>query len=307
MHVLVSRSGPLAGQRFDLGEDEIVLGRENATITLNDEETSRRHATIRIVGGGAIIEDLGSTNGTYVDGRRIDGATQLTGTETIRLGQSTFQLEIEAPPAPADDGATRIAARPEPIADPDRTALRDRPAAPAPPPEPIADPDRTAVRKRPPAPEPIADPDRTALRDRPAASARPPARPAPEPPADPDTTTLRARPRAPEPAPAEDPQPPVLAEHPGFKPRREGPVPAPVPARAAADEPGSSRPRPRNAVAASPAASSRPRSCRSPRSSRRPSRSSLTSPDAEAPAAGTSGIAPRKAGRSGTLRVRWSR
>jgi len=245
VHVLVSRSGPLAGQRFDLTEDEIVLGRENATITLADEETSRRHATIRIVAGGAVIEDLGSTNGTFVDGRRIDDATPLTGTETIRLGQSTFQLEIEAPPAPADDhGATRIASRPEPLADPDRTTVRDRPTAPPPPPEPV-DPDRTTMRDRPaapppppPPPEPGADPGRTTMRDRPAAAARPPARPAPAPPADPDATSMRPRPRAPEPA-APAPEPPVLAEHPTFKPRREGPVPAPAPApaHAKAEEP----------------------------------------------------------------------
>ena len=47
MPALVARSGPLAGRRFELDET-VVLGRENATITLDDEETSRRHAEIRV-------------------------------------------------------------------------------------------------------------------------------------------------------------------------------------------------------------------------------------------------------------------
>ena len=120
MPALLARSGPLAGRRFELEDPEVVLGRENAAIALADEETSRRHAAIRVIAGTVVIEDLGSTNGTFVDGRRIETATELVGGETIQLGQSTFEVEVE--PAP-DPGATRVAGRP----DPDRTHLRQRP------------------------------------------------------------------------------------------------------------------------------------------------------------------------------------
>lgn len=145
MPVLIARSGPLAGSRFEF-DDEVVLGRENATITLADEQTSRRHAAIRVVAGAVMIEDLGSTNGTFVDGRRIDAVTALSGGETIRLGQATFHIEVEvAPEQVVDPAATRLAKRPEPIADPDQTTLRPRPPAPDPP----ADPERTSLRSRP--------------------------------------------------------------------------------------------------------------------------------------------------------------
>jgi pSer/pThr/pTyr-binding forkhead associated (FHA) protein len=160
---LIARSGPLTGRRYEI-DDEIVLGREGATITLADAETSRRHAAIRIEAGRTMIEDLGSTNGTFVDGRQVHAATELTGGETIKVGQTIFYFEAEAEPEPEiDPGATRVAQRPETL-DPDRTSLRPQPAKRAP------DPDRTSLRPRPPKPrrEPVA-----------AAPAVPPAPPIP--------------------------------------------------------------------------------------------------------------------------------
>jgi FHA domain len=121
---LLARSGPLAGRRFELADPEVVLGRENAAITLADEETSRRHAVIRVIAGTVVIEDLGSTNGTFVDGRRIETVTELVGGETIRLGQSTFEVEVAPAPVP-DPRATRVASPP----DTDRTQPRQRPPA----------------------------------------------------------------------------------------------------------------------------------------------------------------------------------
>ena len=199
MPTLVAGSGPLDGRRFEL-DGEIVLGREDATITLADEETSRRHAAIRVVEGAVVIEDLGSTNGTYVDGRRITTATTLSGGETIKMGQTIFHLEVEAAAEPEfDSGSTRIAQRPETLADPDRTTMRARPPLP---PEPPADPDRTALRQRPRAPEPA--------RAAPAPPSEPPAEPsspfrkssrrAPE--SEPEPATARAAAPAPARAPA---------------------------------------------------------------------------------------------------------
>lgn len=114
---LVFTEGPLSGRRVEI-DTELVVGREDAGLTIDDEEISRRHAAIRPVDGGVEIEDLGSTNGTYVNGTRIDGATRLAGGDTVKLGRSVLQVEAAraaatvaaaVPPTPA-------AASPAPVA-----------------------------------------------------------------------------------------------------------------------------------------------------------------------------------------------
>lgn len=110
--VLVITQGPLAGRRIDL-EGELVIGREGATLTIEDSELSRRHAAVRPVADGYEVEDLGSLNGTYVNGRRIDGPTRLTGGDAIKLGQSVLELEAAGAPATVVS-ATPIA--PAPVA-----------------------------------------------------------------------------------------------------------------------------------------------------------------------------------------------
>ena len=81
MNVLVVKEGPLAGQRLEL-RDELVIGRENAGLTIDDEELSRRHAVLRSSVGSVEIEDLGSRNGTFVNGGRIESVTRLLGGDT---------------------------------------------------------------------------------------------------------------------------------------------------------------------------------------------------------------------------------
>ena len=93
MSVLVIREGPLAGRRVEL-DGELVIGRENADLTIDDEELSRRHAVLRAVELGVEIEDLGSRNGTFVNGRRIDAVTRLGGGDSIKLGRTVLELEL---------------------------------------------------------------------------------------------------------------------------------------------------------------------------------------------------------------------
>jgi pSer/pThr/pTyr-binding forkhead associated (FHA) protein len=92
MNVLVVKEGPLAGQRLDL-RDELVIGRENAGLTIDDEELSRRHAVLRSSDGSVEIEDLGSRNGTFVNGGRIEAVTRLLGGDTVKVGRTVFELE----------------------------------------------------------------------------------------------------------------------------------------------------------------------------------------------------------------------
>jgi pSer/pThr/pTyr-binding forkhead associated (FHA) protein len=89
---LVVTQGPLAGRRLEL-DGELVIGREGVAVTIDDSELSRRHAVVRPVSGGFEIEDLGSLNGTFVNGRRIEGPTRLSGGDSIKLGQTVLELQ----------------------------------------------------------------------------------------------------------------------------------------------------------------------------------------------------------------------
>lgn len=120
---LVFKEGPLAGRRVEV-DAELVVGREDAGLTIEDEEISRRHAVFRPGDGGIEIEDLGSTNGTYVNGVRIEAATRLAGGDTVKLGRSVLQVESAraaatvaaavpaAPAAAAPMGAAPMGAAP---------------------------------------------------------------------------------------------------------------------------------------------------------------------------------------------------
>src|SRR3954465_14092110 len=93
-------SGPAMGGEIELG-DEYLIGREVSGEGLNkDTELSRRHARIsRAADGGLMIEDLGSSNGTFVNGHRGDNAPQrLTIGDEVSVGMT--KLTIEGPPPP---------------------------------------------------------------------------------------------------------------------------------------------------------------------------------------------------------------
>jgi hypothetical protein len=174
MRTLKVTSGPAAGQSVDV-EQELVIGRENADLTIEDAELSRRHFTVRPVEGGVAVEDLDSLNGTYVNGQRISGEVTLTKTGSIRVGTSDIVVEIML----AD-----VTRSQDILAGPDVTRAR-----------PVPGPDVTAPRQVPP------DPDLTAPRQvppPPAAAARAPAAPPPPP----------AAPPPPAPPPTEE-QPPA--------------------------------------------------------------------------------------------------
>jgi predicted component of type VI protein secretion system len=106
---------------------DAVIGREGTDIVLQDPEVSRRHAAIRVQGDGVSIEDLGSTNGTFVNDERIEGTRPLRDGDTVRFGNTVWVLR-----APAVSGATTVGQ----VAAPQVTAARPVPAAPPAPPAP---------------------------------------------------------------------------------------------------------------------------------------------------------------------------
>lgn len=111
-------SGPIAGQMFEV-MDEVVIGRQNADVTIDDALISRRHALVRLIPGALEIEDLGSANGTFVDGNRITSPTCVGGGARIRLGTTVLEVEGVAPAR-----ATRL----NPLADPQATRQKSIPA-----------------------------------------------------------------------------------------------------------------------------------------------------------------------------------
>jgi hypothetical protein len=87
-----------------------VVGRDPACdLVLDDEQVSRRHAAFEpLEGGQCLLRDLGSTNGTWVDGRRLAAPLVLEGGEDVRLGQALLQL-AEPASAPLRIGRRTIA------------------------------------------------------------------------------------------------------------------------------------------------------------------------------------------------------
>lgn len=103
---------------------ELTIGRDpGADLTLDDAGVSRRHARLSLADGdGPVIEDLGSSNGTFVNGERVGGKRRLADGDEIRIGETAIELhdaggstpvtEIAPAPAPQRRAAARQPAKP---------------------------------------------------------------------------------------------------------------------------------------------------------------------------------------------------
>jgi hypothetical protein len=92
-HELVVVEGPLAGASMALGESPILLGRaQEATLVLEDDYASGRHARLFPQGSRWFIEDLGSTNGTYLADRQLTRAQPVELNVPIRIGKTVIEL-----------------------------------------------------------------------------------------------------------------------------------------------------------------------------------------------------------------------
>lgn len=146
---LVQRSGPSPGETYDLAKDAVTIGRDVTNdIVIADAEVSRQHARINRTPGGYVFEDLGSTNGSFINGERLVAPRVLNQGDLIGLGENvTVTFEASGDGAPATVmGSGQVAAPPQPAA-----------PAPAPPPAQAPAP---AVAPPPPAPAMEADGDR---------------------------------------------------------------------------------------------------------------------------------------------------
>ena len=85
------------GQSYPLGEASVVIGRSpDCTIVLDDANVSRRHAEVKVVNGVYAISDLGSTNGTKVNGVTISAERGLRDGDIINLGSHSIRFEAAA-------------------------------------------------------------------------------------------------------------------------------------------------------------------------------------------------------------------
>jgi pSer/pThr/pTyr-binding forkhead associated (FHA) protein len=92
-------TGPLAGRRIPL-RVELTVGREGTDLELNDAEVSRVHAALRPQPDGSVeVEDLGSTNGTYVGDHRTTRSAVLEPGQQLRIGSTVLRLAGVAPTA----------------------------------------------------------------------------------------------------------------------------------------------------------------------------------------------------------------
>ncbi|WP_229403098.1 FHA domain-containing protein [Micromonospora okii] len=93
MPLLTVVAGPMRGASFRLSVVPQVIGRSaRVDIVVDDPHLSRRHASVRLAGDGVALEDLGSTNGTWLNDRRVDGTEQLCDGDVVRLGRTELRF-----------------------------------------------------------------------------------------------------------------------------------------------------------------------------------------------------------------------
>ncbi len=103
---LVMRSGPTPGAVYPLEGDQLTIGRDSTNaVVINDAEISRRHSRLTFQGGKYVIEDLGSTNGTFVNGQRLSGPYVLKAGDVLALGE---QIVLMYDAVNVDPGATMV-------------------------------------------------------------------------------------------------------------------------------------------------------------------------------------------------------
>jgi pSer/pThr/pTyr-binding forkhead associated (FHA) protein len=91
-HLIVTEGG-LQGTRIGLTGAPVLIGRANdSTLVLTDDYASTRHARISLQDGMWVVEDLGSTNGTYLGQRKLDGPVPMEVGVPLRIGKTVLEL-----------------------------------------------------------------------------------------------------------------------------------------------------------------------------------------------------------------------
>ncbi len=138
---LVMRSGPSVGKEYPLDKNEMFIGRDLSNdVVINDPEISRRHSRLFTQGNTYVLEDLGSTNGTFVNGQRLMGPNMLRPGDVITFGER-MSLVFESSDYDQDATMVNPASRPSYESQPPAQAYTPPPSSPppyTPPPAPPA-------------------------------------------------------------------------------------------------------------------------------------------------------------------------
>ncbi|KGJ79920.1 hypothetical protein GY21_03285 [Cryobacterium roopkundense] len=90
---LVITSGPKAGTEFPLGTDPVTIGRSgDSSLVIRDDYTSTHHARLMLWNDEWMIQDLDSTNGTFLAGKRVAVPTPVPLGTTVKIGATSFEL-----------------------------------------------------------------------------------------------------------------------------------------------------------------------------------------------------------------------
>jgi len=90
---LVITSGAKAGLEIDLPEEQLTIGRSSeSALVIREDYASTHHARLLLWADGWVIQDLDSTNGTYLDGVRVTLPTQVPLNTPIKIGTTSFEL-----------------------------------------------------------------------------------------------------------------------------------------------------------------------------------------------------------------------
>ncbi len=109
--------GAEAGRLVEVAR-ETVIGREGADVLVSDPLVSRRHARLTAVdGGGVQVEDLGSSNGTFVNGSPVTGVVRVTPADELVIGATVLQLQR---PTAGGSAPSMVRAVPPALAVPER-------------------------------------------------------------------------------------------------------------------------------------------------------------------------------------------
>ena len=90
---LVITSGPKEGLEIELPEEQLAIGRSNESgLVIRDDYTSTHHARLLLWADGWVIQDLDSTNGTFLDGSRVIVPTHVPLNTPVKIGTTSFEL-----------------------------------------------------------------------------------------------------------------------------------------------------------------------------------------------------------------------
>ncbi len=87
-------AGPLSGTKITLGDQPILIGRaDDSTLVLTDDFASSRHARLTNRGGQWYVEDLGSTNGTYLNRKKVTAPIAIRKGDRLQIGKTVMELQ----------------------------------------------------------------------------------------------------------------------------------------------------------------------------------------------------------------------